>query len=63
LGEVRVGDREEKVTLEGEVEDERWAREEGILNNGTAVPCQNKFDPSRCLIDLGLRWIYASLIF
>lgn len=40
LGEVRVGDREAEVGLEGEVEDERCAGEEGILQE----ECEDESD-------------------
>lgn len=42
LGEVRIGDREEEVALEGDVEDERWAGEEGILQE----ECDDESDGS-----------------
>lgn len=42
LGEVRVGDGEEEVGLEGEVEEERWAGEEGILQE----ECEDDSDGS-----------------
>lgn len=42
LGEAGVGDREEEVGLEGEVEEERWTGEEGTLQE----ECEDDSDGS-----------------